>query len=234
MQSNNDYTPVLLKRCSKCKLDLPRNSEYFPKNRYNKDGYAVYCKSCCNKDGRDRYARNADAIKKKHNEFRATRRDETNEKNRDYYRRNRDKVRLKNSIWWKSNPDKTKVYYNEYIQRIKSLPNTLSRLEWEFSQEYFGNRCAYCGEEFSLDSTKILSMDHFIPVTNSDCPGTVAENIVPVCYSCNSSKHNEFPTKWLIRRFGSEEAGVIEARVLAYLSKFKREPTLETEETHTE
>ena len=52
------------------------------------------------------------------------------------------------------------------------------------------NKCAYCG------STGVLAQDHFIPISNPDCPGTIPGNIVPACTKCNSSKCGNHPDRW--------------------------------------
>ena len=66
--------------------------------------------------------------------------------------------------------------------------NNLTFEQWKFAIKYFGNRCAYCGEE------KYLTQDHFIPL--SKYGGYTANNIIPVCASCNSSKNNREFSEW--------------------------------------
>lgn len=49
--------------------------------------------------------------------------------------------------------------------------------------------CAYCG-----DPTEDPERDHVQPL--SDAGDTVPENVVPVCSSCNRSKHGKLVTEW--------------------------------------
>lgn len=97
-----------------------------------------------------------------------------------------------------------------YRSRKRNLPDTFSAEEWEFALQYFGHSCAYCG------SSERLTVDHFVPLTSPECPGTVAENMIPACLSCNSSKRDNDPISWLIARFGDYRAHEILSVIGAY------------------
>lgn len=61
---------------------------------------------------------------------------------------------------------------------------------WEICKREWNWTCAYCGK------SSVLSQDHFIPLSDPDCPGTFAGNIVPACASCNSRKNDRSPFVW--------------------------------------
>jgi len=64
------------------------------------------------------------------------------------------------------------------------LPATLTVDEWEAILGRFNHSCAYCG------TTGEMEQDHVIPLSKGG-PYT-ADNIVPACKSCNSSKGNRW------------------------------------------
>ena len=69
--------------------------------------------------------------------------------------------------------------------------NTIGSLtseQWHDACEAFDFTCAYCGNESKL------TMDHVVPVSNGG--STSADNIIPACQSCNSSKNNKDIIEW--------------------------------------
>jgi 5-methylcytosine-specific restriction endonuclease McrA len=72
----------------------------------------------------------------------------------------------------------------------RGLVHDLSRDEWEQIMDAFGRRCAYCR------NNEKVGIDHFIPLSDPACPGTVFGNAVPACRSCNASKRNKRLEEW--------------------------------------
>lgn len=64
----------------------------------------------------------------------------------------------------------------------------LTQREWEIAQAYFGNRCAYCGEEDEM------TKDHLDPLNNGGA--LTFTNVIPACQSCNSSKKDSNWLSW--------------------------------------
>lgn len=138
---------------------------------------------------------------------------------REWNTKNRDKIRLQNQKWRLENPYKHAVNKQLRKARERGLPNTLTIAEWQAALDYFGGRCAYCGSEGEL------SQDHYVPLSDPDCPGTVVQNILPACRGCNSSKKNLPPAQWLRRKF-DEQAKEIEQRIKAYFEQIRKEQTI--------
>ena len=65
----------------------------------------------------------------------------------------------------------------------------LTEKQWIFSLKYFNYKCCYC-----LDSKDSLTKDHLVPLAKGG--QFVAENIVPCCQSCNSSKKDRSVREW--------------------------------------
>lgn len=82
------------KTCTKCNNVFPATTEYFYKNKNQKDGLRTWCKNCVNEN----YLMN---------------KTKRNLQNRLNYRKNRDDRVLKCKIWRQNNPDHYKQYYQK-------------------------------------------------------------------------------------------------------------------------
>lgn len=94
--------------------------------------------------------------------------------------------------------------------------------DWNAALDYFDNHCAACGRQPGLWHT--LAMDHWIPLSSQDCPGTVPWNMVPLCHGqggCNNSKHKRNARVWLIDKFGKRKGMAILRRIETYLESRK-------------
>lgn len=90
--------------------------------------------------------------------------------------------------WSKAHPQVAVIKRQRRQARKRSLPATLSIAEWETILAAFKYRCAYCGKKRSH-----LTQDHVIPLSKGG--GTIKENIVPACTSCNSRKGPNLPSQ---------------------------------------
>lgn len=109
--------------------------------------------------------------------------------------------------------------------RKLTLPDTLTMEEWVFALEYFHGCCAACGRQLmDLFGSHTVAMDHWIPLTSPDCPGTIASNIIPLCHGlngCNNSKYNRDAFEWLVWKFGTNEAQRIMTKINGYVNHLK-------------
>lgn len=233
---------VPLKRCPKCEQWLPATTEYFALHRSEKSGFQSRCKQCAKQwraenreklraDYRRRYdadpgawarysrtyiektpgKRAADARKRY-----AANLEKTRANNRKRYARNkaaRIKAVRKYAI---AHPERVYMLNKKWKRRKMSLPIAFSAEQWQAALSYWQHRCAYCGKPQGFDRVSALSTDHFIPLSSSDCPGTLPTNILPVCRSCNASKGSRVACEWLVMRFGKRKAPAILARIQAY------------------
>jgi 5-methylcytosine-specific restriction endonuclease McrA len=76
-------------------------------------------------------------------------------------------------------------------QRHTGAPCTLTAAQWAGIRELFGYCCAYCGCQPGQ-----LEIDHVIPISADDYPGTIVGNVVPACQECNLSKANKRVEQW--------------------------------------
>lgn len=106
--------------------------------------------------------------------------------------------------------------------RKMSLPCDFTSEQWFRSLDYFEHKCAVCGRPAGL--WHVLGQDHWIPLASSDCPGTIATNIIPLCDGlggCNRTKHMKPAEQWLIEQFGKRKAKEILVRINAYFEWVK-------------
>ncbi len=116
--------------------------------------------------------------------------------NHHYYWNNLERERERFKKWATENPHKLKLLLAKRRARRRKLPDTFSDAEWEQCLAYWQHKCLICG------STDRLEIDHWIPFKSAVCPGHVAENVVVMCKSCNSSKRDKDAFEWLTLKLG--------------------------------
>lgn len=103
----------------------------------------------------------------------------------------REAWRAKNRIYDRNrrqhNPGLSTPYGRKRRAQARRVLATLTNSQWEAIKKAYRNHCAYCGKH-SLR----LTQDHVIPISKGG--GHTAENVVPACRSCNSSKGNRQPS----------------------------------------
>ncbi len=240
-----------LKRCSQCGQEFPATTEYFTRDRGNKDGLRPWCKTCYRQKQKDwrhtdpgryaeyqrrQYRKDPEAWKERVKIWQQSpegllskrgyyqrHRARLSEYGRHYYRQNRAKKLRAASAWMQSNPDKRKAIVQRRQARKANCPHDFTDQDWQFALAYFGDCCAACGRPPGLFHT--LAADHWLPLAREDCPGTIPGNIVPLCHGtdgCNNTKLHRDPDEWLISRFGKRQAQVISQKVQRFFSQVRR------------
>lgn len=205
------------KECISCKVE--KDIAEFNKNKNSKDGYKTYCRECASKQNRvyrEKYREKINEKKrkdywesKKYSEEKTLR--ELKENTRacntcgleksitDFYKRGNGGFY---SICKECHIETTNQYVSENPKRTRKgrvireqrrrarkskLINDFTEVEWQACIEYFKNdsdkQCAYCGKR-----TNKLTQDHFIPLSKGG--HYTKTNIIPICFSCNTQKHN--------------------------------------------
>ena len=80
----------------------------------------------------------------------------------------------------------------------------LTEREWELAIAFFDNKCCYCGTEMETPTK-----DHVIPFSKGG--KLAADNIVPCCQQCNSSKKDRDLEEWFKKQlfYSPEKLGRI-------------------------
>lgn len=205
---------------------LPATTDYFYKNSQRKDGLSGDCKVCHN------------TLTKQWDSAHPVQRRAISDS---WKKRNPDKTAAQARKWRKKNPQrareldrrcirsldlvKAKIRSHRRMARKRNLPNTFTHDDWQHALNYFNGCCAVCGRQLTdLFTTHKAHADHWIPLNDAFCPGSVATNIVPLCGGldgCNQSKGSKLPNAWLIERFGKRKAEAILIRVKAYFDNIR-------------
>jgi 5-methylcytosine-specific restriction endonuclease McrA len=199
--------------CSKCGVMKPESQEFFRK-RGTKDrgGLRPDCRDCSAARDRAYYEANKDKAKAyaQANSERIRSRMVTYK--RAYYATPEGKavIQRTNRKWNKSPAGKTwlALAQQQRRARLAGIPATLTAQDWAACRHHFHSLCAYCG------SAGKLHQEHVVPV--QDGGPYSADNIVPACGSCNSSKSTRALEDWFPRQpFYTEERMTM---VVTYLS----------------
>jgi hypothetical protein len=223
--SDTDST-IPQKTCTKCGQTFPATTEYFYKQKSGKYGLQARCRPCtilvCRKWCNDHREQKREIDKKWYRENIEFARGQRTAWRKKHNERHKSMIRR----WFHSHPEQSRIHTHKRRARVRSLPNALTPQQWQHAINHFNGCCAVCGRQANdLFATHSLSMDHWIPISNVDCPGTVAWNIVPLCHGqdgCNNSKNDRPAMVWLIEKFGKRKASEVMRRILEYLESVKQ------------
>lgn len=200
--SPSEGVPDGFRRCLRCKIVFPASTDFFSKAK-NAAGLRATCKVCQSVLWAEWYKTNTEYARAASRKFKAD---------------NPNHVRERNKRYRHTHPERIRVFKSRREDRKRSRTNDLSDEQWVNALQHFGGCCAVCGRPPGL--WHIIAMDHWIPLSSPDCPGTIVTNIIPLCHGvggCNNSKKDRMPSAWLLWKFGKREARVIEAKIMAYL-----------------
>lgn len=181
-----------VKTCTKCKNELPLTAFY--KVGGGNDNLRAACKKCISTHyyygdthavrlARAKAQRDADKEKSREyaRQWRAKFPDKVKEGQKRHYQENKEKEREDSKRYRAAHPEKYKEYRRQRRARLAEVECTLTVAQWEEVQMRYKYQCAYCGK-----SKVNLTMDHVVPISKGG--SHTADNIVPACKTCNSSK----------------------------------------------
>lgn len=230
------------KRCTQCLQWFQNTATHYPTKKPR-------CRECLKQELQKWREANKDHIAQYQREQRVNQTEEQREHVRELSRanrqRNRQYILQRERIWraahpevWQryrlANSERLKIAIRQWRQknrhlcrltdsrrraRERALPDTLTIDQWADCLDYWQHRCAICGRPPGLWHT--IAQDHWIPLTDPRCPGTVACNIIPLCHGqngCNNSKGMKEPHMWLERRTGKRKARAKIREIEAYLA----------------
>ncbi len=206
------------KICTKCKQELPATREYFYYDKKKTDGLFNACIECSKnirKQSRLRkLSENPNYDKDCHYRYK----DKRNKCSRDWFKNNREYAIEKHKQWLATEKGQKllKYYKIKDTQRrrtiAKKVINDLTIDQWNRCLEEFKFCCAYCGKKLVQ-----ITIDHFIPLSNN---GELSVwNVLPCCFSCNSSKNNKDFFEWYSKQ--SFYNKLREKKILKYLNYTK-------------
>ena len=193
------YDPTI-RQCTRCQQTFPAALEFFYAARNNgPDALLAICKDCVAASNRESRIRDPQKHREWNRKYTAANRDKRRKSNRDWRTRNlesqRERERLVKSKdpnrrekvrqWRLSNRDRARQNIRKYMTRKAGHGVNYTNQDWQFAVSYFGGSCAVCGRAPGLWHN--LAMDHWIPNSNPDCPGTIPANIIPLCNGADGS-----------------------------------------------
>lgn len=212
-----------LKMCGNpdCPCDNPQPIGNFAKETRVKTGLSNKCYTCLRNYNRQWRDDNREHLRQTKHAWNKKNTEKMNKSYSLWREANPDKAKAARRKWVIKNPDKVRATWNRRQARKLALPNDFYEIDWQRCLDYWGGRCAYCGNTVGLFRNMKIVMEHFIPLGNPDCPGTVPENILPACVHCNVSKNNRNHKQWLIAKFGEKQAKKILKRIHDYFDSLR-------------
>lgn len=135
---------------------------------------------------------------------------------RKYREQNREKLNQQQRKYRAITRENQRLYAHRYRTLKRGLLFKFAIDDWICALNYFNGCCAYCGNPAGLFVFNRITADHFIPISDPDCPGTIPGNMVPACGSCNSSKNDKPPHDWVNQTFGKRKAAAILRRIAEF------------------
>lgn len=205
--------------CKKCGEEKPYTAEYFYVDRIKKYGLGYTCKPCHNK-----FPRNRQKAFERNRQWREQNPERRKQQDRLYRERHKETIAARGRLYRLSNPEKRAEEGRLYRERKRALLK-----QWTSQHElvcliYWHQRCAVCDAALGgLLDNKNRHIDHWHPLNQPGCPGTIVENMIPLCPSCNTSKHDKLPADWLILHYKPAQVKAILKRVADYFEWVKRQ-----------
>lgn len=216
----------VMRRCSKCGTMYPATSEFFKLNKRVSSGLSSWCRPCARESNRLYAQNNPDKERAKKDKHRQKYPERYRESQKRYYDANPEKCQASSRRYWEQNPEKVKgivrnwqskngeklrVIKQRRVARMNNQPYELTAAEWDKALNYWKGCCAYCSQLLEQ-----VTLDHYIPVSAKNCPGTIVTNVLPACVYCNTSKNDTAVNIWLVTRFGNDLAEKIDMEIQKY------------------
>lgn len=169
------------KHCPRCGLTKNR-SEFHARGR-NRDGKALWCKSCSKEYKQQWYLSVRDEYLVKFSEYRKKNIEYFRTYDRAYYIQHKEHMNEQARKWVRANRDAHLVHWHARRARERQAEGRYTAKEWRSLCEWFGNYCLRCGAH------SLLTVDHVIPLTKGGA--NHIGNLQPLCKQCNSIKREQ-------------------------------------------
>jgi hypothetical protein len=116
-------------------------------------------------------------------------REENPEKHREHNRRWREKNPDQERLWREKNPEKARA--NGHRRRARKQANGIFAVTDKDLRRIYGSPCWACG------ATERITLDHVVPIARGGHHSI--GNALPLCLSCNCSKHTRLLSEWRYR-----------------------------------
>ena len=121
-------------------------------------------------------------------EYREANREKENARYAKWREENLEKEKARNAKWRKENPEKKETCRVNYRAALAGADGTHTVDEWRIILDHYGNACLKCG------ATENITKDHIVAINNGG--SNWANNLQPLCASCNSAKRDYHSTDY--------------------------------------
>lgn len=212
-----ESTPSL-KICTVCKKAFPATAEFFYYASKKRLRFEARCKVCINAYQKQYRTRNSTIISDERHTYYLSHYEHKKSYNRTYYAKHRKRLQLRQRVYAKEHAEQVQLTGQRYrkehpeVHRLARQRRRARKLayqvaytdaQWQEAKAYWHYSCAVCRAEEGFYWT--LAMDHWIPLLDKGCPGTVPWNMVPLCdglTGCNNQKGAIHPQTWLVKKLG--------------------------------
>lgn len=222
--AENDYTPIPLKRCTKCKTEYPATPEYFARAKNRKDGLYQQCRPCHRASKNKDYQKHIDDRRQAAREWTANNREEARRRHMVYYYADVEKSRQKgresharhrdlfnarqreqraqnpqihrNDVrrWQREHPELVKQAVARRQMRQKQAAAKGVKNPQKEKSRLYKSQRGNCYYCRKHLDPHEGEIDHVIPISRG---GTnEPDNLVLACSLCNARKHNKLPHEW--------------------------------------
>lgn len=196
--------------CTKCGKIFPATTEFFHRDKKNKDGICTMCKACrCanSKEWRDANrehlaeydrrwrAENPELARAANRRWRAANRERRAENSSRWRAANREHLAEYKRLWEAKNPDNRRAARNRRRARKVEAGGNHTTEDIQRQYEVQNGKCWWCQRDVGDD----YHADHLVPLAEGGHNG--ASNLVISCPSCNLSKGAKMPHEFNGRLF---------------------------------
>jgi 5-methylcytosine-specific restriction endonuclease McrA len=198
-----------IKQCVGCGETKPVSA--FHKQKQQPDGYRPRCKVCRKPETEAWYQKYKEGIKARSKAWRETHREQYAKMMRDWRAKNRDYKRRLDQKYYADHTEERKEYGQRPEVRVRARQSAknqkakrklamgaahhpITAAEWLQIKADYSSLCAYCNARETPEES--LTQDHVIPLNKGG--SHTADNIVPACGECNTTKQTMSLVEFLL------------------------------------
>lgn len=160
---------VLTKICSKCGEEKPATTEYFGKDKRNKDGLNGQCKDCRKEYQSQWYKENKEEAKERQKQHYKENKEEIKEYQKQYFKQyyveNKEKIKEYHKQWRQENKEEIKEYKKQYRKENKEKRNEHQKQHYKENKEYYKQYYKENADRYRQRSQKRRAIKKRLPHT---------------------------------------------------------------------
>ncbi|MBV9689685.1 MAG: HNH endonuclease [Ktedonobacteraceae bacterium] len=167
--------------CRRCEQVLCVGA--FNRDKSRKSGLDKYCRECRHTLYSAYYQANADKERSRIRKYHKAHPEQLAKRKRVFYQNNPEYNQTYLKAWYQGNRERHKFYRKTRRARKRNAEGSFTTQEWAALKSRYEHKCLCCGKS---ESEVLLSIDHVVPLSQGGA--NKADNIQPLCLSCNKKK----------------------------------------------